>query len=174
MALMQRLQAQAMRAYVEVMMGVIGRGLVAVAHEDAEVARELRGFPDQMVLQFMVLPDGPSFALRVVDGRFQLLRERPQRVDLGICFKHVTHAFLVFSFQESTAQAFAHDRMYVTGDISLAIRLVRCLTRMEALILPAAIARLAVKRYPEISFIAKVQAAGKIYGRLAYNMTRGE
>ncbi len=174
MALMQRLQAKAIRAYVELMMGVIGRGLVAVSLEDAEVARELRGFPEQMVMQFMVLPDGPSFALRVEGGRFHLLHERPQRVDLGICFKHMTHAFLVFSFQESTAQAFAHDRMYVTGDISLAIRLVRCLTRMEALILPKMVARLAVKRYPEMSFIDKWQAAGKIYGRLAYNMTRGE
>ena len=31
--------------------------------------------------------------------------------------------FLVFSFQESTAQAFANDRMIADGDVSSAIRL---------------------------------------------------
>ncbi len=174
MVLVQRLQAKAVRAYVELMMGVIARGLVATSLEDAEVQREVQGFPEGMVLQFKVLPLGPSFALRVSKQRFHLLRQEPSHADLQICFKHVTHAFLVFSFQESTAQAFAHDRMYVSGDISLAIRLVRCLGRMEALILPKMVADLAIKRYPSMSLLAKLQGAGRIYGRLAYNMTRGE
>lgn len=38
---------------------------------------------------------------------------------------------LVF-FQESTAQAFANDRMIADGDVSAAIRLVRCLNKMES------------------------------------------
>lgn len=43
---------------------------------------------------------------------------------------------------------FANDRMIADGDISNAIRLVRCLNKMEALILPKMVAQLAVKEYP--------------------------
>jgi hypothetical protein len=38
--------------------------------------------------------------------------------------------------------------MIADGDVSSAIRLVRCLNKMEALILPKLIASLAVKEYP--------------------------
>lgn len=38
--------------------------------------------------------------------------------------------------------------MIADGDLSYAIRLVRCLNKMEALILPKLLAELAVKQYP--------------------------
>ncbi len=83
-------------------------------------------------------------------------------------FKHLSHAFLVFSFQESTAQAFAHDRMIADGDISYAIRLVRCLNKMESLILPKMVAELAVKEYPtELGLKEKLTGAANIYLKVA-------
>ena len=88
--------------------------------------------------------------------------------DLTVIFKHVTHAFLVFSFQEGTAQAFANDRIIADGDVSNAIRLVRCLNKIEALILPKSIAALAVKRYPtDLSFKEKISSAKNIYLKVA-------
>ncbi len=38
--------------------------------------------------------------------------------------------------------------MIADGDVSAAIRLVRCLNKMESLILPKLVASLAVKEYP--------------------------
>jgi hypothetical protein len=70
----------------------------------------------------------------------QLISLEQEKPDLTITFKHLTHAFMVFSFQESTAQAFANDRMIADGDVSSAIRLVRCLNKMESLILPKVVA----------------------------------
>jgi hypothetical protein len=40
--------------------------------------------------------------------------------------------------------------MVADGEVSHAIRMVRCLDKMEALILPKLVAEMAVKRYPKI------------------------
>ena len=70
--------------------------------------------------------------------------------------------FLVFSFQESTAQAFANDRMIADGDVFKRHSLVALFKQMEALILPKLIANLAVKRYPtELTFKRKFTGAKK-------------
>jgi hypothetical protein len=116
-----------------------------------------------------VFPNGPAFVAQVTEEKqLELLSNYKGKPDLTITFKHLTHAFLVFSFQESTAQAFANDRMIADGDVSSAIRLVRCLNKMEALILPKLIASLAVKRYPaELTFKEKFTGAKNIYLKVA-------
>ncbi|MCD6061495.1 MAG: hypothetical protein K0S16_1806, partial [Moraxellaceae bacterium] len=107
-------------------------------------------------------------------GTLKLLKDFQGKPDLCARFKHLSHAFLVLSFQEGTARAFANDRIYVDGDVSHAIRLVRCLTRMEVLILPKLVAERAVKRYPDISVAEKLGLATRIYGRVATNFLKGE
>lgn len=164
----------AQAAYVQLMMGVIGRGLVALSQVDDEVKRELAALPAGYTIQMKVIPGGPAFTAEVqVDGTLKLLKDYPGRATLGIFFKHMAHAFMVVSFQEGTARAFANDRMFVDGEISHAIRLVRCLNRMEVLILPKFVAEKAVKRYPAIGTGAKVALAARIYGRLVTNLLKG-
>jgi hypothetical protein len=90
-----------------------------------------------------------------------------------VIFKHLRHAFLVFSFQEGTARAFANDRMFVDGQVSVAVRIVRVLDRMEAVILPKFVARRALKRYPRIALADKLALATKAYGVTALNLLRG-
>ena len=80
-------------------------------------------------------------------------------------FKHVSHAFLVLSFQEGTARAFANDRMITHGDVSLAMKMVRCLNRVQALVLPRVIAERVLKTYPDVALRDKVRSAARIYGR---------
>lgn len=153
------------RAYVELMMDVIGRGLVSTSEQDDTVRNEVAAFPVGYVMQMMVLPAGPAFTVEVqAGGTLKLHRDFVGKPDLCARFKHIGHAFLVFTFQEGTARAFANDRLYVDGDISHAIRLVRCLSRMEVLILPKIVAERAVKRYPAIAFKEKLQTAARIYG----------
>ena len=163
------------RAYVNLMMGVVGRGLVSTSQSDEVVRREVSAFPANYVFQMVVMPSGPSFSAQVqADGTLRLLKGFQGRPDLCIRFKHMSHAFLVLSFQEGTARAFANDRMYVDGDVSQAIRLVRCLSRMEVLILPKIIAERAVKRYPAIALGEKAGLAARIYARVALNFVKGE
>ncbi len=163
-----------MRLYVQIMMEVVGRGLVAASQTDAVMNNELNSFAPGTLIQMMVLPEGPGFTVRVGPGRvLEQLHDHMGPAHVGIRFKHMSHAFLVLSFQESTATAFAHDRMYVDGDISYALRLVRCLNRMESLILPRFVAERAVKRYPDLTVREKLIQGARIYQRLAFNLLRG-
>ncbi|MDV2470065.1 hypothetical protein QR674_13850 [Acinetobacter chinensis] len=157
------------QAYVKLMMDVIGRGLVMASQVDEEIKQEVAKFPTGFVLSMNVFPDGPAFIARVSEQKqLELLDTAQQKPDLTITFKHLSHAFLVFSFQESTALAFAHDRMIADGDLAHAIRLVRCLNKMEALILPKLVAELAVKQYPgDLSLKEKLTGAASIYLKVA-------
>lgn len=164
----------ATRAYVATMMAVIGRGLVAMSQVDDVVRRELSALPVGYTIRMTVMGDGPAFAVEVrEDGVLRLLDDASVRCDLNAVFKHIRHAFLVFSFQEGTARAFANDRLYVDGNLSHAIRLVRCLNRMETIILPKVVAERAIKRYPHIRIGEKLSLATRTYGRLVANLFRG-
>ena len=157
------------QAYVKLMMDVIGRGLVMVSQVDDEIRHEVSKFPVGFVLSMKVFPHGPAFVAQVNEQHsLELVSSLQEKPNLTITFKHLHHAFLVFSFQESTAQAFANDRMIADGDLSYAIRLVRCLNKMEALILPKLVAELAVKEYPhELSLKEKLTGAANIYLKVA-------
>ncbi len=156
------------------MMAVIGRSLVAMSRVDPTVRAELAPIAPGFVFRMTVLPDGPSFAVeRTAEGVFALVKDRTRRAELTVIFKHLRHAFLVFSFQEGTARAFANDRMFVDGQVSVAVRIVRVLDRMEAVILPKFVARRALKRYPRIALADKLALATKAYGVTALNLLRG-
>lgn len=157
------------QAYVKLMMDVIGRGLVMASQVDPEIQQEVAQFPVGFVLSMNVFPNGAAFIAEVTpDHQLRLVEAAQQKPDLTITFKHQHHAFLVFSFQESTSQAFANDRMIADGDVSYAIRLVRCLNKMEALILPKMVAQLAVKEYPsELTLKEKIMEASNIYFKVA-------
>ena len=161
--------------YVKLMMDVIGRGLVMASQVDDEIKHEVSKFPVGLTLSMNVFPDGASFIARVNEKQqLELVKNMTGKPDLTVTFKHVHHAFLVFSFQESTAQAFANDRMIADGDLSYAIRLVRCLNKMEALILPKLVAELAVKEYPrELTLKEKLAGAANIYLKVAQSYIKG-
>lgn len=168
----QRLIPSAQKAYVALMMDTIARALVSASQVDGELKDEIAGFPADFIIQMIVLPNGSRFNLRVMaDKTLIRLDNFEGKPDLSIKFKHLTHAFLVFSFQESTSRAFANDRMIADGEVSYAIRLVRCLNKLEALILPKPVAKLAVKRYPTLPLGEKVTKAAQIYAQVVSSYT---
>ena len=164
------------RRYVALMMDVIGRSLEAASQVDEAIQREVANLPALLMFEMRVLPNGPALAMvRTEEGTLRYLgSSAPRKVDVAMKFKHLQHAFLVFSFQESTSRAFANDRILLDGEIAYAMKLVRCLNRMEALILPKFIAARAVKRYPtDLSLLSKVLGGGRIYSQFAMNLIRG-
>jgi len=169
----QRIIPTAQKAYVALMMDTIARALVFASQVDGELKDEFSGFPANFVIQMIVLPNGSHFNLRVQpDKSLVRLDHFEGKPDLSIKFKHLSHAFLVFSFQESTSRAFANDRMIADGEVSYAIRLVRCLNKLEALILPKLVAELAVKRYPtSLALGEKITKAAKIYANVVSSYT---
>jgi len=154
------------RVHVRFMLWLIGRLLQAASGVDEEVMREVRS-----------LPDGFSFAMRVRSGSSAMaLVKRADRLmavpagkiphpALSFDFKHVAHAFLVLSFQESTPRAFANDRLSVDGEYPSAMKMLRALNRMQALVLPRFIAVHALKSCPKVGLWEKLRLAARIYGR---------
>lgn len=163
------------KPYVALMMEVIGRALEASSQVDEAIQREVRRLPDGFVFDMRALPSGPCFVMQK-QGSHQLKYLGSQselHSDTSLKFKHLEHAFLVLSFQEGTAQAFANDRLLLDGEISHAMKLVRCLNRMESLILPKLIAQRALKRYPALPLKQKLAAGGRIYKQLVKNLVSG-
>lgn len=170
---MSSLRHRLKRLYVALMMRIVGWGLRAMSRVDPVVRAEAAGFPDGMVIAMTTLPDGPGMVLeKMADGRLRYLGGRlPAELGLAIRFKHLDYAFRVFAFIESTPTAFARARMVVDGDVSAGIRLVRCMYRLEALLMPRFIAARGVKRYPEdLGLGEKLGLNLKIYGRIALDL----
>lgn len=166
------MMSNARRAYVELMFQVMGRALQAISEVDESTRSETRELPDGFLFEMRVMPHGPALIVEHT-GTGRLLYhgdEPPRPVDLSIQFKHIAHAFLVLSFQEKTAVAFANDRMLVDGDISYAVRMTRVLNRLESFILPKLVAQRAVKEYPaNIKLPEKLVHAARIYLKVATN-----
>jgi len=168
----QPMISQARRLYVDLMFQVMGRALQAVSEVDDTVKKEALALPTGFLFEMMVMPEGPRLIVEHTGlGRFHYHGESaPRPVDLSIRFKHMAHAFLVLSFQEKTAVAFANDRMLVDGDISYAVRMTRVLNRLESFILPKRIAERAVKEYPRnLHLPEKLISAVRIYLKVATN-----
>lgn len=156
------------RPYVKALFDIVSRALVSASQIDAKIQQEIAQFPVGFRFAMTVFSSDLAFYLQV-NQQHQFTLIEPQAVDLNIQFKHLNHAFLVLSFQESTAVAFARDRMIVDGDLAHAVRLVRCLNQLEAVILPKVVASLAVKQYPKnLPLIKKATLASQIYRKVAY------
>ena len=80
----------------------------------------------------------------------------------------------MLSFLESTPQAFANDRILVDGEFTDAMRVLRALNRMQAVVLPRFVAVRALKAYPAIGLGEKIALAARIYLRMALQLFGGK
>lgn len=168
--------------YVGMMLDVVGRSLVMASHVDPVIQDEIRELPEQLIImmsvygtplgfgiqvQSVLMDDGTHAKRLVWLGNLKDMDQIQDAKTLNIYFKHLRFAYQILSFQESTATGFANNRMVVDGDVSLAVTLVRCLNRLESVILPKVLARKAIKAYPDtLALPQKLGHALKIYGRL--------
>ena len=161
------------RVYVATLLGLLGELLEAASTTDPALRAELRGFPEGTVIGLSVLGGPTPLRVRKVGDRLvRLERDDPAVCDLELVFKHVTHAFLVLTFQEGTARAYARSRLVLHGDPALAMRFVRCLNRLEGVVLPRFVARRALKTLPRLPWTEKVAVAARVYGRVAAQALR--
>jgi hypothetical protein len=162
------------RTYVRFMLWLIGRLLQAASVVDDEIRREVGRLPEGFTFSMRVRSASAALTLARQGSR---LRAVPAATvpdpELSFVFKHVAHAFLVLSFQESTPRALANDRLVVDGEYPSAMKILRALNRMEALVLPRFVAVRALKACPSIPLVEKVALAARIYGRLFVDLFKG-
>jgi hypothetical protein len=139
------------RAYLTSMLWFMGRAVAAAAAVDPDVRREFDTLPVAFTFALGVWPQGPAMVVaKGPDGRVRYRGGRTAGVELDLLMqiKHLETAFQMFTFRESTATAFARDRLLVEGDVAYAVPVARVLDLTQVYLLPRLIARLAVKRIP--------------------------
>ena len=160
------------RKYVSGMMQLISHMLKAGSQVDDVIKAEVADMPEGFVFRMCVASSSLSLTLQKRDGALINLTDYTDKPDLTMSFKHLTFAFLVFSFQEHTAQAYANERLVIDGDLPMSMKIVRCLNRLQAVILPKVIAQKAVKTYPDLDFVQKIQMTTKTYGQFLLNLVK--
>jgi hypothetical protein len=139
------------KAYVAVMLWVVGRAIQAAGRVDESVKAEFDALPEGFSFSLGVEPGGPCMIVgKNAQGHPKYLGWKPEgkRIDLKLRIKNIEAAMLLFSFRESTAVASARNRLIVDGEVSSACAAVRILDIVEVYLLPRMMAKLAVKRYP--------------------------
>ncbi len=139
------------KIYLAVFLWITGRAIQAAARTDRVVKKEFEMLPDDFMLYLGVSPNGPGFVVgKDSNGKAKYMgaKLKGKSITLKMIIKNIEAAFLVFTFQESTAVGFAHDRFMVSGNLDEACRIGRVLDIVEIYLLPKIITKLAVKRYP--------------------------
>lgn len=142
------------KIYIAVMLWIVGRAIQAAAKIDRVIKKEFENLRPDFAFSLGVLPRGPFMIIgKDEKGKVKYMGWNPKgkKLTLKLGIKNVEAAFLVFSFQESTAVAFAHNRFIVEGDLADGLAVVRILDLIEVYLLPKLITCLAVKRYPKWS-----------------------
>jgi hypothetical protein len=135
---------------VAIFLWFTGRAVQAAARVDREVKKEFDALPDDFTFSLGCLPNGPCMVIGKERGRVKYFGCDPKgrRMYVRLIVKSVDAAFLLLSFQESTALSTARNRLMVDGEIHQALSIIRILNIVEVYLLPKIIASLAVKRYP--------------------------
>lgn len=138
------------RAYVGMFLWFTGRAIQAAARVDEQVRKEFDSLPENFTFSLGCLPDGPWMVIGKEKGKVKYLGGHPgeRHLDVRLAIKNVDAAFLILSFQESTAVATTRNRLITDGEIQYALAVIRVLDIVEVYLLPKIIAALAVKRYP--------------------------
>lgn len=169
-----RVKYRAQAALVQTMLPLLSGLLEAGSEVDPVVRREVTSLPTDMIFGMSVFGSDARIRMARRGEHFVQLdpvSAPPPTVD--IVFKHVGVAFLVVTFQESTALAFARGRLVVHGDTGLAMRVTRCLDRVEAVTLPGPVAERALKSVPVIPLRERLPLATRYYAVAARNGARG-
>ena len=139
------------RAYVGIFLWFTGRAIQAAARVDKQVRKEFENLPDDFAFSLGCMPQGPWMIIGKEKGTVKYLGGNSQKrhVHVRLAIKNVDAAFLILSFQESTALATTRNRLITDGEVPYALAVIRILDIVEVYLLPKLIASLAVKRYPK-------------------------
>ncbi len=132
---------------------ILGRALQSASRIDAEFRKALAAWPEGFTILFKIQPFGPRMGL-VVD-RKKRLRFRGDTLsehsaDLVIGFKNMDTAYRMLTARMGTAEAFARNRISISGDLALAMRFTRLLGRIQVLLYPRWIVRRLLKGIPPV------------------------
>lgn len=124
------------------------RGMKVLYKYDTRIHKEISGWPVGRTMVLAACEKGPKLCLRRVSWGLVRVSEI-EDPDILISFKSIDGAFLVFSGQIGTAQAYAQHRFLVKGEIAEVMSAVRCIDLTEAYLFPKIMTKRILRKVPE-------------------------
>ncbi len=145
---------------------LFGRATQFLSKTDPDIRREISRWPEDYMILYRVLPNGPRMVLaRNHAGHLEYRGGKPTggKADLTIAMKNVESAFLVFTFKMGMNQAYAQNRVSVRGDVPTAMSQMRVLNLVLAYMLPKRLVKQITLKMPEIRPLRRHFTRGVIY-----------
>jgi len=149
----------------------VGVAFELAAKWDPDVQREIADWNDNEVFAMGVLPNGPFITIQKVGkDRVKFLGTGMKNPNVGILFKNLDAAMMVFTGQIGTHIAAAERRFIVLGNLSECMKISRTLLLVQAFLLPGFIVKKSFKRAPKFTREQMITKA-KIYAAFAPLLT---
>lgn len=123
--------------FISMMLFFLYRGLRSCSRVDPDVWREFQKLPEDLVLEMGIA--GGKTGIRIVKQQGKLIRMKdlPWTTHrLQIFFKSPLSATKLLKGQQTIATAYARNDLLISGEIQTAMRISRCLERVEGYLFP--------------------------------------
>ncbi len=120
-------------------------GLKILYRHDERVKSDLDRIDKNTVINLSCSACGPSLKIISMESGIIKCADESLLPDIHISFKDISFAFSVFTGQTGIAESFSKHMMYVNGDFSKIMSLVRCMEQAERYLFPSFITRRILK-----------------------------
>lgn len=124
------------------------RGMKVLYKYDTRIYEEISSWPIGRTMVLAASEKGPKLCIRKVSWGIVRVSDIEDS-DIMIAFKSIDGAFLVFSGQIGTSQAYSQHRFLVKGEIAAVMSVVRCIDLTEAYLFPEIMTRRILRKIPE-------------------------
>ena len=136
---------------IKVVFFILGRSFQAASVLDKNVKRDLELWPDGFTVLFKVMTNGPFLLLQKKNSKLRVIGTKEDSADLVVIFKNVDGAFLIMTAQLGFPMGYAEHRLAVEGNLAGSMALIRISDAVQSYLFPKIIARLVLKRVPEMT-----------------------
>lgn len=144
----QRWMAGGKILFEKVILFFLYRGMKVLYKYDTRIHQEISGWPIGRTLVLAACKKGPKLCIRRVSWGIVRVSDI-EDPDIMISFKSIDGAFLVFSGQIGTSQAYSQHRFMVKGDIAAVMSAVRCIDLTEAYLFPKIMTKRILRKVPK-------------------------
>ena len=143
-------------------------GLRILYRHDSRVRNDLDRIDTGTVIRLTCSSRGPSLKIISEEKGISVCTDKSAAPDIDIRFKDLSFAFSVFTGRTGIAESFSKHMMYVNGDFSKIMSLVRCMEQAESYLFPSFISRRILK-----SLLPKSISSVRLYASIFRSMITG-
>ncbi len=152
---------------VKTILFILGKAMQNTVTFDEQAEKEIEGLQDGYTVQFEIAPQGPYMALRKEKGGLKFLGQKKVEADLRLIFKNMEFAYLMLTARLSFPKVYSEHGLAVIGDPAHSMILYRLSNIVQFYLWPRVIARLVLKRVPDMT-MGKMVKRLKIYSRILF------